>query len=195
MTANESALIVQLLDEAHRDPASAPELLAQVYVQLRALAHSYLRAERRDQTLQATAVVHEAYLRLVGSGHVDWNSAPQFYAAAAAAMRSVLIDHARAKGRLKRGGGLQRLALTDPSLQAPDDPGEFMRLDDAIERLARQEPDMAKVVQLRFFVGFSIEETARALGVSAPTVKRRWRLARAWLYRELERGSFADGSQ
>jgi RNA polymerase sigma factor (TIGR02999 family) len=188
-----STSIIQLLDEARRDPVSAPELLAQVYAQLRALAQSYLRAERRDQTLQATAVVHEAYMRLVGSGNVDWDSPAQFFSAAATAMRSVLIDHARARSRLKRGGDRKRMPLTDPSVQAPEDPYDFFRLDNAIQRLAMIEPDMAQVVQLRFFVGFDIAETAKAIGVSAPTVKRRWQLARAWLFRELGHESSADG--
>jgi len=184
MEAGESS-IVQLIDAAKRDPASAPELLAQVYSQLRGLAHSYLRAERPQQTLQATAIVHEAYVRLVHAGDVEWNSPAQFYSALAAAMRSVLIDHARAKNRLKRGGGHKRVVLIDPALNPPEDPVEFLRLDKAIERLEGREPELAKVVRLRFFVGFDIEETAKAMGVSAPTVKRRWQLARAWLHREL----------
>ncbi len=176
--------ISQLLDLAQRDPLSAPNLLSQVYAQLRALAQSYLRAERPDHTLQATAVVHEAYLRLVGSGHIDWASPGQFFAAAAEAMRRVLIDHARARGRLKRGGGRQRLELTDVPVAMPEDPDEFLRLDAAIQRLAAAQPEMAQVVRLRFFVGLEIEDTAKVLGISAPTVKRRWQWARTWLYRE-----------
>ncbi len=185
--------IIQLLDAAESNPASAPELLSQVYAQLRALAQSYLRAERPDHTLQATAVVHEAYVRLVGGGRVNWDSPAEFFAAAAEAMRRVLIDHARARGRLKRGGGRQRLALTDLAITAPDDPDEFLRLDESIHRLAENEPAMAEVVRLRFFVGLEIEETAQVLGVSAPTVKRRWQWARTWLYREMSRETFDYG--
>jgi RNA polymerase sigma factor (TIGR02999 family) len=176
--------IVELLDAAQRDPVSAPDLLCQVYAQLRALAQSYLRAECPDHTLQATAVVHEAYLRLVGSGEVDWNTPAHFFAAAAEAMRRVLIDHARARGRLKRGGGRQRLELMDVPVSMPQDPEEFLQLDAAIQRLAAVQPEMAHVVRLRFFVGLEIEEAAKVLGVSAPTVKRRWQWARTWLYRE-----------
>jgi RNA polymerase sigma factor (TIGR02999 family) len=186
MAADGGTSIIQLLDAAKRDPASAPEFLAQVYSQLRALAHSYLRAEGREQTLQATAVVHEAYMRLVGSGAVEWDSPAHFFSAAAAAMRTVLIDHARARSRLKRGGDRHRVALTDPSVNAPDDPGDFIRLDKAIQKLSVAAPEMARIVGLRFFVGFDIAETAKALDVSTPTVKRHWQLARAWLFRELE---------
>ncbi len=192
MAATDTTSIVQLLDEAQRHPASAPELLEQVYAQLRGLAQSYLRAERPDQTLQATAVVHEAYMRLVGRGEVNWDSPAHFFSAAGAAMRSVLIDHARARNRLKRGGDRRRVPLTDTPVRLPEDPDDFLRLDEAIQRLSAVQPDMAQVVQLRFFVGFDVEDTAKALGVSAPTVKRRWQLARAWLYRELGQGSFAD---
>lgn len=189
MSATDGKSIIQLLDAAERDHKSAPELLAQVYGQLRSLAHSYLRAERPQQTLQATAVVHEAYMRLVGVGNTQWDSPAQFFAAASAAMRSVLIDHARARGRLKRGGDLKRVVLDDPWVAMPEDPADFLRLDEAIQRLSETQPDLALVVQLRFFVGFNTADTAQALGVSVPTVKRRWQLARAWLFRELGRAS------
>lgn len=184
MSKQEETTIVQLLDAAERDPLSAPDLLQQVYSQLRGLAGSYLRSERPDHTLQATAVVHEAYLRIVGSGPVNWDSPSQFFAAVAEAMRRVLIDHARARSRLKRGGGRQRMELVDIPVSMPDDPEQFLQLDAAIQRLAEMEPEIAKVVRLRFFVGLEIEETAKVLGTSAPTVKRRWQWARTWLYRE-----------
>ena len=184
MSKQQETTIVQMLDAAERDPQSAPELLQQVYSQLRGLADSYLRSERPDHTLQATAVVHEAYLRIVGSGPVNWDSPSQFFAAVAEAMRRVLIDHARARARVKRGGGRQRMQLVDTPVSIPDDPEQFLQLDAAILRLAEIEPDMARVVRLRFFVGLEIEETAKVLGVSAPTVKRRWQWARTWLYRE-----------
>lgn len=187
MPAEDEPSISCLLDAAQRDPASAPNLLSKVYGHLRALAQSYLRAERPDHTLQATAIVHEAYLRLVGGGAVNWDSPSQFFAAAAEAMRRVLVDHARARGRLKRGGGRQRLELVDTPVSMPEDPDEFLALDAAIQRLAAIEPAMAEVVRLRFFVGLEIEETAQVLGVSAPTVKRRWQWARTWLYREAQR--------
>ncbi len=179
--------IVCLLDAAKNDPEAAPKLLSDAYAQLRALAQSYLRAERRDHTLQATALVHEAYLRLVGSEIINWESPGEFFAAAAETMRRVLIDHARAHGRLKRGGGRQRMELSDFPLVVPGDPDDFLRLDLAIDSLAKIEPDTAKVVRLRFFVGLDVEETARVLGVSARTVKRRWLWARTWLHREMSR--------
>lgn len=180
-------LIVQLLDEAERDPTSAPIVLAQVYSELRTLARSYLRAERPDHTLQATALVHEAYLRLMGKGDIQWNSPMHFFAAASEAMRRVLIDHAKARGRLKRGGDRQRSELPDLAIVMPDDPGEFLKLDAAIERLSEIEPKIAQVVRLRYFVGLEIEEITKVIEVSAPTVKRRWQWARAWLYREMSR--------
>jgi len=185
MPTEDATSILLLLDAAQRDPTSAPELLAQVYSQLRALAQRYLRAEQPAQTLQATAVVHEAYMRLVGGKAIEWDSPAQFFAAAA--MRSVLIDHARARGRFKRGGDRKRVAFAEPSVRAPDDPDDFLKLDDAIQKLSLIDADMAQVVRLRFFVGFDIAETAKAMEVSTPTVKRRWQLARAWLFRELDR--------
>lgn len=181
--------LVELIDAARGDPASAPELLPRVYAQLRAQAQCYLRAERRDHTLQATALVHEAYMRLVGNDQVNWDSPVEFCMAVAETMRRVLIDHARTRSRLKRGGGWQKLELADLPLSAPDDPDKYLRLDDAIERLSTIEPRMAQVVRLRFFVGLGIEETARVLGISTPTVKRRWQWARAWLYSETLRQS------
>jgi RNA polymerase sigma factor (TIGR02999 family) len=124
-------------------------------------------------------------MRLVGVGEIQWDSPAQFFAAAAAAMRSVLIDHARARGRVKRGGDLKRVALDDPLFTEPGDPADFLRLDEAIQRLSAVKPDLADVVRLRFFVGFNTADTAQALGISAPTVKRRWQLARVWLFREI----------
>lgn len=180
-------VIVQLLDEAERDPASAPLVLSQVYCELRTLARSYLRAERPEHTLQATALVHEAYLRLLGKGDIQWNSPMHFFAAASEAMRRVLIDHARARGRLKRGGALQRSELPDVAITMPEDPDEFLKLDAAIERLSEIEPMIAHVVRLRYFVGLEIDEITKVIEVSTPTVKRRWQWARAWLYREMSR--------
>lgn len=188
MDGKDQISIAQLIDAAQRDPNSAPERFEQVYGQLRALAQSYLRAERPSHTLQATAVVHEAYLRLVGAGNVNWDNPGQFFAAAAETMRRVLIDYARARGRVKRGGNVQRVETVNLPPSVPVDPDDFLRLDAAIEKLAIDEPDMAQVVRLRFFVGLDIEDTARALGISTPTVKRRWQWARTWLYRETKRG-------
>jgi RNA polymerase sigma factor (TIGR02999 family) len=186
--------IVKLLDAADENPASAPRLLAEAYAQLRALAQSYLRAERKDHTLQATALVHEAYLRLVGRSDAKWDTPAEFFMAAAETMRRVLIDHARSRSRLKRGGGWQRLDLAELPLAAPEDPDRFLCLDASIDRLAAVEPCIADIVRLRFFVGLGIDETARVLGISAPTVKRRWQWARAWLFHETSREGGADGT-
>ena len=180
--------LTELLDTVENDSSTAAEILPQVYGRLRALAQQYLRAERRDHTLQATAVVHEAYARLVGHGDVNWDSPVHFFAAASEAMRRVLVDHARGRGRLKRGGDRKRLELGDVAISATEAPDEFLLLDEAIQRLAERDAAMADVVRLRYFVGLEIAETAQVLGISAPTVKRRWQWARTWLYREMSRG-------
>jgi RNA polymerase sigma factor (TIGR02999 family) len=165
---------------------SAPELLPLVYSQLRALAQQRLGGERVGHTLTATALVHEAYLRLAEGG-ISWSSPGAYYHAAAEAMRRILIDSARRRGAGKRGGGRRRLDLDSVlDLAASQDPEEILSLDEAVSRLEEQMPLCGSVVRLRFFAGLSVEETAKALGVSARTVNREWRYGRAWLYRRLE---------
>ena len=178
----------------------ADELLPLVYEQLRELARRRMTEERAGHTMQATALVHEAYMRLAGGGlsGTAWNSRAHFFHAAAEAMRRILIEHARAKGRLKRGGNpaggggvspnptpKRRVPLDLVELARDHDPSEMLDLDDAVCRLEGQSADLAAVVRLRFYAGLTIEETAEALGVSAQTVKRDWSYARAWLFREL----------
>jgi RNA polymerase sigma factor (TIGR02999 family) len=171
-------------------PADVAELLPLVYEQLRAIACARMAGERRDHTLQATALVHEAYLRLFkndGDGAL-WSSRAHFFAAAAEAMRRILIEHARSRGRVKRGGdGRGRAARRQPinllDLASENDPDEILMLDEAIQRLEREDPDAAQVVRLRFFAGLSIDDTARVLGVSPSTVDREWAYARAKLHR------------
>lgn len=168
-----------------RDPREVGPPLEEVYAQLRALARERMAAERDGHTLQATALVHEAYLRLSSGRTQPWHGAAHFYAAAAEAMRRILIEHARARGRDKRGGGLQRQPLGVADLAADASLEEILSLDDAVRRLEEQDAEMGRVVRLRFYAGLEIEETAAALGVSPATVKRRWEFARAWLFLEL----------
>jgi RNA polymerase sigma factor (TIGR02999 family) len=165
------------------DPHAAEQLLPLVYNELRKLAAQKLAHEKPGQTLQATALVHEAYLRLVDTQKVQhWDSRGHFFAAAATAMRRILIDQARRKRRPKHGGGRQRVGLDEAlSLgEAPDD--GVLILDEALEKLSRQEPVKADIVKLHYFAGLSLEEAGKFLGISHRTAKRYWEYARAWLY-------------
>lgn len=180
--------VTLLLDRAQRgDRTATDELLPLVYDELRALAARTLENERSGHTLQATALVHEAYLRLVGPSDVGWENRAHFFGAAARAIRRILTDHARSRGRLKRGGGAGgRVDLDEGQLVAPDGSApDFVGIDAALERLAAMDPDKARLVELRFFAGLTMEEAARAMGVSESTAARDWRFARAWLHREL----------
>jgi RNA polymerase sigma factor (TIGR02999 family) len=160
-------------------------LLPAVYAELRAAARAQLRHERPDHTLQATALVHEAYLRLLGAASPTWNDRQHFFRAAAEAMRRILVEHARSRARLKRGGNPIRVSLTDVDSAAENDPAEILALDAAMRRLEEEDPTAADIVRLRFFTGLSVEETADMLDLSERTVKREWAFARAWLYEEL----------
>ncbi len=160
-------------------------ILPLVYDELRALARAHLRHERPDHTLQATALVHEAYLRLLGGEHPPWNNRRHFFHAAGEAVRRILIEHARKRGRVKRGGKRVRVELRDANLATEQDLEELLALDDAFRRLEQQDPRAADVVRLRFFAGLSVEETAKALELSERTVKREWAFARAYLYAAL----------
>ncbi|MCX5689792.1 MAG: ECF-type sigma factor [Planctomycetota bacterium] len=173
------------------DRAAADKLLPLVYAQLRQSAQVCLAGERSGHTLSATALVHEAYLKLVGPREVSWAGRGHFYAAAAEAMRRVLLDHARSRGREKRGGiGGQPARRADfasvAELAALPDSGEIVSFDSALRRLEEESPDAARVVQLRFFAGLSVEQTALAIGVSDRTVNRHWTFARAWLHRAVQ---------
>jgi RNA polymerase sigma factor (TIGR02999 family) len=175
------------------DRRAADELFVLVYDQLRRIAQQRMKDERVGHTLDATALVHEAYVRLVGSGGDDWQGRAHFFAAAAEAMRRILIEYARARSAQKRGGDAQgrpprRVPLGLADLVASDDPDRMLMLDDALSRLEKEDPDAARVVHLRFFAGLSGDETARLMGVSPSTVDREWAWARAWLFRELGGG-------
>jgi len=165
---------------------AAGALLPLVYDELRKMAAHRMAGERRDHTLQSTALVHEAYLRLVGQRDLNWSSRAHFFAAAAEAMRRILIEHARARQGPRRDGKLRKLPLDVVDLAAADDPDQILALDEAISRLEIQDADAGRVVRLRFYAGLSVEETAAAMGVSPRTVKREWAFARAFLFRELE---------
>ena len=162
--------------------AAMERLLPLVYDELRTLARAHLRHERPDHTLQPTALVHEVYLRLLGTTQPPWNDRQHFFRAAAEAMRRVLIEHARRRGRVKRGGRRVRVELGAVDLANDEDLEQLVALDDAFRRLEQQDPQAADVVRLRFFAGLSVEETAQATGLSERTVKREWAFARAWLY-------------
>jgi RNA polymerase sigma factor (TIGR02999 family) len=183
--------ITELLERWHGgDRAAFEALIEAVYAELRTIAFSLLRDERLDHTLQPTALVNEAYLRLQGVRELRLENRRHFFGAAAKAMRRVLVDYARQRKAAKRGGpGLQRVGITE-ALETPVDlHTDFERLDEAIERLAAVAPEKARVVELRYFAGLSVEETAALLECSPATVKRHWTFARAWLFRELDAGS------
>ncbi len=167
------------------DASAATRLLPGVYAELRRLAVTYLDGEQRDHTLQATALVHEAYLRLSGSDGPMWKDRAHFFRAAAKTMRHILIDHHRRRSAGKRGGGKPAIHLTETAMLLADRESEILEIDDALQRLAALSPEKARVVELRVFAGCTIEETAEALGISTATVERDWRFARAWLKAQL----------
>ncbi|HEY2157421.1 MAG TPA: sigma-70 family RNA polymerase sigma factor [Isosphaeraceae bacterium] len=168
------------------DPAAAGELLPLVYDELRRLAARKLAAEPAGQTLQATALVHEAYLRLVGGSAANgWDGRGHFFAAAAEAMRRILVNRARDKRRLKRGGGRERVELEEVAIANEGGKLDILALDEAVDALAREEPACAELVKLRFFCGLTQEESAQALGVTRRTADRYWAFARAWLLHAL----------
>jgi RNA polymerase sigma factor (TIGR02999 family) len=175
-----------LLGEWSRGSSGAfNRLLPLVYAELRRIAARQLRGERTGHTLQPTALVHEAYLRLVEQRHVDWRNRAHFYGAAAAVMRRILVDHARRHHASKRGNGVQKLSIAEAADLTASNEIPVLVLDRALDRLAEVDADLARLVQLRAFSGLSIDEAARALDVSPSTAKREWRTAKAWIKREL----------
>jgi RNA polymerase sigma factor (TIGR02999 family) len=193
---SEVTRILSAIDEG--DPHAAAELLPLVYDELRRLAAQKMAQEAPGQTLQATALVHEAYLRLVGGLDTStqagqrWNSRGHFFAAAAEAMRRILIEAARRKQTEKHGGGYQRIDLVDVELSAPDAPQRWLLLDDALSCLAQEDPVVAQVAQLRLFAGLSADEAAPLLGISRATAFRHWTYARAWLQAKLQESEGAE---
>jgi RNA polymerase sigma factor (TIGR02999 family) len=174
------------------DRAALEALVPLVYDELRRVAKYYLKQERQNHTLSSTALVHEAYLRLVNQKEVTWQDRAHFFGVAAQMMRRILVDHARHHAYAKRGGGVLTLALEEAVATPQGREVNLVALDDALNGLAKLDERQSRMVELRFFGGLSIEETSEVLGVSMPTVKRDWASARAWLFREITRGS-CDG--
>jgi RNA polymerase sigma-70 factor (ECF subfamily) len=184
-TMDKSGGITELLAEVRKgDEAALGRLIPIVYQELRRLAAHYMKPERTSHTLQATALVHEAYLRLAGQKQPDWRDRTHFFAVASQVMRNLLVDHARARRRLKRGGGCE-LQLDEALTLAAFENKEVLALEEALQRLSRIDPRQERIVELRYFGGLSIEEVATVLGISERTVKREWQMARAWLYAEV----------
>ncbi len=180
----------RLLAEMDRDPQAAAKLLPLVYEELRRIARAKMAHERSEHTLQATALVHEAYLRLIDGEPAKWDGRRHFFAAAAEAMRRILIEHARRKNCMKQGGGRERVELDDdlPEIQSPcADVADLLALDSALNRLAAEHPERAELIKLIYFAGLSLDEAASALGISKTTAHRYAVFARAWLFDAMER--------
>jgi RNA polymerase sigma factor (TIGR02999 family) len=176
-----------ILDRVHRgDPTAAEELLPLVYQELRKLAAHKMAQELPGQTLQPTALVHEAWLRLIGTEDVKWANRAHFFGAAAEAMRRILIENARRKRAQRHGGGLAHLDIDQLNLAAPAKDEEILAVSEALEKLAARDKQKAELVKLRYFVGTTIEEAAEILGISTATANRWWTYSRAWLYKEIE---------
>ncbi|MEO8881049.1 MAG: sigma-70 family RNA polymerase sigma factor [Gemmatimonadaceae bacterium] len=180
-SAEQSATTDLVLQLSHNDPATVDELLPLVYGELRRLAQRYMQRERPDHTLTTTALVHEAYLRLVDQTRVQWQDRNHFVGIAAIAMRRILVEHARHRNGQRRGGGLQRVSLSDLSVAQDDSADTLLALDEAMVRLAALSPRLVRVVECRYFLGLTEEETAAALEITSRTVRRDWIKAKGWL--------------
>ncbi len=182
--------LTQILERAGDGDRNANESLARiVYEELREMARREMRVERGNHTLQPTALVHEAYLRLLGGEGATFENRAHFFSAAAAAIRRVLVEHARKRSRQKRGGDLVRVEIDSATAVTPVRDDRLIQLDEALERLAEVDPEKARLVELRFFAGMTVEEVARMRSVSESTIAREWRAARAWLQGQLDEGS------
>jgi RNA polymerase sigma-70 factor, ECF subfamily len=181
---NEVTLLLSALTRG--DDGAATKLIPAVYAELRRLAASYMRRERQDHTLQATALVHEAFLKLVEQRSVNWQSRAHFFGVAAQLMRRILIDHARGHLRQKRGGEHRKVSLDEAFIFSEQQSAELLAVDESLSRLAKLDERQGRIVELRFFGGLSVEEAAEVLGVSPKTVKRDWSMAKAWLYADLK---------
>ncbi len=170
------------------DPSAADELLPVVYEELRRLAAAKMANEAAGQTLQPTALVHEAWLRLVGNENQQWNGRAHFFGAAAEAMRRILVENGRRKRAVRHGGGQAKLDIHELELASPAPDDELLAVNDALEKLAVRDRKKAELVKLRYFVGLTTEEAAQVLGISVPTADRWWNFSRAWLFEEIERG-------
>ena len=186
MRQNISNNVTQLLNQvSNGDEFALNSILPLVYNELRKISSKYLRDEYRHNTLQTTELVHEAYLKLIGSNSLSWESRAHFYGIAAKSMRQILVDHARKRKSQKRGKGETLLPLENANFVVGESEEQILNLNDALNKLETLEERSAKIVELRFFSGLSIEETAKLLNISTATVKRDWKFAKAWLYREI----------
>ncbi|MBI1761643.1 MAG: sigma-70 family RNA polymerase sigma factor [Acidobacteria bacterium] len=181
-----------LLDWRAGDRAALDRLMPLVYDELRRIARAYLRHERREHTLQTSALVNEAYLRLVDHEQISWQNRAHFFCVAAQAMRRILVDHARSRNFAKRGGAAHKVSLDEAAGVALERADELLALDDALQDLAKFDERKSRVVELRYFGGLSVEETAEALGIAAITVIRDWNTAKVWLLREMSKGAADD---
>jgi RNA polymerase sigma-70 factor, ECF subfamily len=188
VTEPKSESVTHLLIELTRgNHAAVDALLPLIYDELRSLAANYLRRERPDHTLQPTALVHEAYLRMVDQTQVNWQNRAHFFGVAAQMMRRILVDHARAHTAEKRGSDFQKLSLDENIDKTVERSAELIALDDALKELAEMDEQKSRIVELRYFGGLTVEETAEAMGISPITVKRHWRITKAWLYGRMNR--------
>ena len=178
--------VTQLLIEwSSGDRAALDKLMPLIHQELRRMAHRYMSRERPGHTLQTTALVNEAYLRLINRKDVHWQNRIHFFAIAAELMRTILVDHARSHAYAKRGGGTRKISLDEAVMVSQERAAEVVALDDVLKELTKIDPQQSRVVELRFFGGLTIEETAEVLGLSPATIKREWSTAKAWLYNEL----------
>ncbi len=186
MSQNPTQEVTQLLIAwSSGDKAALDKLMPLIHQELRRLAHRYMSRERPGHTLQTTALVNEAYLRLVNRKDVHWQNRTHFFAIAAELMRTILVDHARSHAYAKRGGGLRKIELDEAMIVSQERAVEVLALDEVLKELADIDPQQSRIVELRFFGGLTIEETAEVLGLSPATIKREWSTAKAWLYHEL----------
>jgi RNA polymerase sigma factor (TIGR02999 family) len=186
MTSSRSSRVTQFLEKFEPgDRHAGEQLFADVYAELRAVAARYMHGERQSHTLQPTALVHEAYLKLLGQTPVDWRGRAHFLVIAAQAMRQILVDHARRRGAAKRGGDRHRIALDDNLVIESDRDVDLLALEDALAKLTKLDPRQAQMIELRFFAGLSVAEVAKVMGTSKRSAEREWTMVRAWLRREL----------
>ena len=180
-------LTQMLIDWSSGDKTALDRLIPRVYDEMRRLARSYLRRERKEHTLQTTALVHEAYLKLIDQRRVNWENRAQFFGIAAQAMRRILVDHARSHEAAKRGGGAYKVEIEEAFALPGQKDVNLIALDEALTELSKLDPQQSRIVELRFFGGLSIEETASVIGVSPATVKRDWTMAKAWLHQSSDK--------
>ena len=187
-TLSQTGVTELLANWSKGDQEALNKLMPLVYDELHKLASRYLRRERPDHTLQTTALVHEAYLKLVDQRNANWENRVQFFAVSAQLMRRILVDYARRHRASKRGGELYRLSLDDALVSTEEKDAELLGLDEALDRLAAIDPQQSRVVELRIFAGLTLEETGQALNISPRTVRREWNMAKAWLHRQIKNG-------